>query len=54
LKNNKPLAGRFSEVGEKIFEMGNKKAFLITTGPWHEIQMKDSEKQKAKFEKTFP
>lgn len=36
-KTTKPLAGRFSEVGEKIFEMGHKKAYLIQTGPWHEI-----------------
>lgn len=36
-KNDKPLAGRFSEIGEKIFEVGSRKAFMIHTGPWGEI-----------------
>lgn len=26
LKDDKPLAGRFTEIGEKIFSLGNKKA----------------------------
>lgn len=54
LRDSRPLAGRFSEIGERIFSVGNKKAGLITTGPWHEIQMLESEAQKAKFEKNFP
>ena len=45
LKSNKPLAGKFSEIGERVFEAGDKKAFLITTGPWGEILMKDSAAQ---------
>lgn len=54
LRDSRPLAGRFSEIGSKIFEVGNKKAGLITTGPWHEILMLESEAQKAKFERSFP
>lgn len=42
LRDSRPLAGRFSEIGEKIFSVGNKKASLITTGPWHEILMLES------------
>lgn len=42
-KNDKPLAGRFSEIGEKLLQVGNRKAFMIHTGPWGEIQIKDSE-----------
>lgn len=43
MRDTRPLAGRFSEIGEKIFIAGNKKAGLITTGPWHEILMLESE-----------
>jgi hypothetical protein len=32
--DKKPLAGKFSEIGEQIFTAGNKKAGHITTGPW--------------------
>lgn len=53
-KSDKPLAGRFSEIGEKVFAAGTKDAHLIYTGPWNEIQMKDSAKQLAEFERTFP
>jgi hypothetical protein len=54
MKDNRPLAGRFSEIGEKIFSLGNRKANLITTGPWNEILMIENEAQKIKFEKSFP
>lgn len=54
LRDSKPLAGRFSEIGERFFEVGNNQAFRIVTGPWNEILMQDSEAQRAKFEKTFP
>ena len=54
MKDNRPLAGRFSEIGEQIFSLGNRKANLITTGPWNEILMLENEAQKIKFEKSFP
>ena len=31
-----PLAGRLSEVGQKILTLGSKQALYITTGPWHD------------------
>ncbi len=54
MKDNRPLAGRFSEIGEQIFSLGNRKANLITTGPWNEILMLENEAQNIKFEKSFP
>lgn len=54
LDTKKPMAGRFSEIGEKVLQVGDKKAKLITTGPWGEILMIESEAQKTKFEKSFP
>ena len=33
---NIKLAGRLSEVGQKILTLGGKKALYITTGPWHD------------------
>ena len=38
-----PLAGRFSEIGERLVKNGSKNACHITTGPWGEIFIKDSE-----------
>lgn len=37
MKDLRPLAGRYSEIGQKHFEVGAKNVFKITTGPWHEI-----------------
>jgi len=54
LDTKQPMAGRFSEIGEKILKLGDKYAKQITTGPWGEILMIGSEAQKAKFEKSFP
>jgi hypothetical protein len=48
------LAGPFSEIGEQIFSLGNRKANLITTGLWNEILMLENEAQNIKFEKSFP
>jgi hypothetical protein len=52
-RNDQPLAGKLSEVGDKILELGHKRANMIQTGPWGEIQIKDSAKQLAQFEKGF-
>jgi len=41
--DNRPLAGKFGQIGEQIFAAGNKKANLITTGPWGEIVMVENE-----------
>ena len=53
MKDNRPLAGRFSEIGEQIFSLGNRKANLITTGLWNEILMLENEAQNIKFESRF-
>ena len=53
-KDNRQLAGPFSESGEQIFSLGNRKVNLITTGPWNEILMLENEAQNIKFEKSFP
>jgi len=37
MKDSKPLAGRFSEIGQQILAVGNKKASYICTGHWNEI-----------------
>lgn len=37
LGDSRPLAGRFSEIGERIFTLGGKKASQLCTGPWGEI-----------------
>jgi len=29
-----PLAGRLSDIGQKILTLGGKEALFITTGPW--------------------
>ena len=34
IRDNKPLAGKFSEIGKQIFSLGGKKASHIMTGPW--------------------
>ena len=52
LKDEKPLAGRFSEIGERIFSLGNKKAAQLCTGPWGEISMLDGIPRKKV--KPFP
>lgn len=44
----------YSEIGERIFAVGAKDAHRIITGAWNEVSMKDSAKQLAKFEKTYP
>ena len=54
MKDNRPLAGRFSEIGEQIFSIGNRKVSLITTGPWNEILMLKNEAQKIKLVKSIP
>jgi len=54
LRDKKPLAGRFSEIGHEHFKVGVPNVRKITTGPWGEIQMEDSEAQRIKFEKSFP
>ena len=41
-KSAKPMAGKYSEIGEKILEYGPKDAYKIMTGPWGQIQMQDS------------
>lgn len=46
-KNNFPekhLAGKYSEIGQRLFAVGQKKAGQIMTGPWGEIQILESEK----------
>jgi hypothetical protein len=35
------LAGRFSEIGERIFALGRKKASQICTGNWKEMSIVD-------------
>lgn len=36
MRDNKPTAGRFSEIGQEIIRVGNRKASYICTGNWHE------------------
>ena len=48
LGDNRPLAGRFSEIGERIFTLGGKKASHLCTGPWGEIQMLDGASTRKK------
>ncbi len=46
--DERPLAGRFTEIGEKIFKLGSKKANQLCTGPWGHIQMLDGQTRKNK------
>lgn len=34
LVDDKPLAGRFTGIGETLFKLGSKKASSLCTGPW--------------------
>ena len=36
-KDSKPLAGKFSEIGQQIFNLGGKKAAHIVTGNWDKL-----------------
>jgi hypothetical protein len=51
--DKRPLAGRFSEIGERIFELGRKKASQICTGPWQEMSIMDGKNSRVKG-KPFP
>ena len=43
LKDGKPLAGKFSEIGQQIFNLGGNKASHIMTGPWDQTQILESD-----------
>lgn len=43
-KDTKPLAGRFSKIGEQILLIGNQNARQIITGPWNDAPI-ESPKQ---------
>lgn len=45
MRDNKPLAGRFSEIGQEILKVGNRKASYICTGNWHETSIVDEPKK---------
>jgi hypothetical protein len=38
-KSAKPMAGKYSEIGQEILRLGPKEADKIMTGPWGQIQM---------------
>lgn len=40
--DDKPLAGRFSEIGEKILQIGCRKASQICTGNWGDLRYDES------------
>jgi hypothetical protein len=48
LTDSRPLAGRFSEIGEKIFALGGKKALQICTGNWKEMSIMDGKNTRIK------